>query len=128
MGGASIPWDFHQVWGEDIILDRLEFIDHSQAVALTYVEAFTLRREDLDELLVRFPEVRASRLSRSHPLQVFARVVRGPGLKSDGFTTNQWMTSRMKQSAAIACFAVHQLSCAVRCARHSIVYTTRVAV
>ena len=40
-----------KVWGEDVILDTPELIDHSQAVALTYVEAYTLRRNDLDEIL-----------------------------------------------------------------------------
>jgi hypothetical protein len=47
-----------QVWGEDIILDNEELIDHSQAVALTYVEAYTLRRLSLDSLLAEFPEPR----------------------------------------------------------------------
>ncbi len=44
-----------KVWGEDIILDTTELIDHSQAVALTYVECFTLRRARLDEVLVKYP-------------------------------------------------------------------------
>lgn len=43
-----------QVWGEDIILDNIELVDHAQAVALTYVEAFTLRRNALDSLLGEF--------------------------------------------------------------------------
>ena len=44
-----------KVWGEDMILDTPELIDHSQAVALTYVEAFTLRRNDLDECMADYP-------------------------------------------------------------------------
>jgi len=44
-----------KVWGEDMILDSPELIDHSQAVALTYVETFTLRRNDLDECMNDFP-------------------------------------------------------------------------
>ena len=44
-----------KVWGEDIILDVPELIDHSQAVALTYCEVYTLGRAELDELLGRFP-------------------------------------------------------------------------
>jgi len=44
-----------RVWGEDIILDRKEFVDHAQAVALSYVETHTLRRHDLDVVLAEFP-------------------------------------------------------------------------
>ena len=44
------------MWGEDLILDNDELIDHSQAVALTYTEAYTLRRHDLDSLSDEFPE------------------------------------------------------------------------
>ena len=44
------------MWGEDsVILERIELVDHSQAVALTYVEAYTLRRSDLETLLREFP-------------------------------------------------------------------------
>jgi CRP-like cAMP-binding protein len=44
-----------KVWGEDMILDNPELVDHSQAVALTYIEAFTLRRPDLEEVLLDYP-------------------------------------------------------------------------
>jgi len=44
-----------KTWGEDMVLDSLELMDHSQAVALTYVETFTLRRNDLEEVLLDFP-------------------------------------------------------------------------
>ena len=50
-------WRFlgaRKVWGEDIILDKIELIDHAQAVALTYVECFTLRRNALDQLLAEY--------------------------------------------------------------------------
>lgn len=39
-----------------MILDTVELIDHSQAVALTYVEAYTLRRSQLDEVLGKYPQ------------------------------------------------------------------------
>jgi len=48
-----------KVWGEDMILDNPELIDHSQAVALTYVEAYTLRRNELDDLLDEYPAAAA---------------------------------------------------------------------
>jgi hypothetical protein len=54
------------VWGEDIILDSPEFIDHSQAVALTYVEAYTLRRDELDEVLEEYPEAKAHVRKAAH--------------------------------------------------------------
>lgn len=44
-------------WGEDIILDNQELVDHSQAVALTYVECYTLRRNDMEEALAETPAV-----------------------------------------------------------------------
>jgi hypothetical protein len=44
-----------KVWGEDMILESLELIDHSQAVALTYVEAYTLRKRDLMGTIKDFP-------------------------------------------------------------------------
>ena len=53
-----------KVWGEDIILDSIELIDHSQAVALTYCETYTLRRRDLDSVLREFPQ--ASDQDASH--------------------------------------------------------------
>jgi len=47
-------WRFKRVravWGEDFVLDVEELIDHAQAVALTYVEVYTVRRHALDALL-----------------------------------------------------------------------------
>ena len=45
-----------RVWGEDMLLDNQELVDHSQAVALTFVEAFTLKKEDLLDLGGTYPE------------------------------------------------------------------------
>lgn len=45
-----------KMWGEDLILDNPDLVDHAQAVALTYVECYTLRRPELDECLTEFPE------------------------------------------------------------------------
>jgi len=60
-----------KVWGEDVILDSVELMDHSQAVALTYVEAYTLRRNDLDEVLEEYPDAKrqVSRAARKVSLQ-----------------------------------------------------------
>ena len=48
-----------KVWGEDMIIDSAELVDHSQAVALTYVEAYTLRRNHLDDVLAEYPAAQA---------------------------------------------------------------------
>ena len=60
-----------KVWGEDIVLDSRELMDHSQAVALTYVEAYTLRRNDLDDVLSEYPEpaARVAKAARRIALQ-----------------------------------------------------------
>lgn len=44
-----------KVWGEDIIITSEELMDHAQAVALTYVEVYTLRRHALFTLLEDHP-------------------------------------------------------------------------
>jgi CRP-like cAMP-binding protein len=44
-----------KVWGEDFILDNADYVDYSQAVALTYVEVYTLKRISLDEALADHP-------------------------------------------------------------------------
>lgn len=44
------------VWGEDMILDRLELVDNSEAVALTYLEVYSLERVALDGVCRQFPE------------------------------------------------------------------------
>ena len=54
-------WRFLQqkkVWGEDMIIDSPELVDHAQAVALTYVEVFTLRRKAFYTLLKEYAEPR----------------------------------------------------------------------
>ena len=44
-----------KVWGEDMIMQNMHLVDHSQAVALTYVEAYTLRRNNLMDVLEAYP-------------------------------------------------------------------------
>jgi len=61
-GMAVKMWRFlgsGQVWGEDMIIDNPELMDHSQAVALTYVEAYTLRRNHLFAVLADYPAAKA---------------------------------------------------------------------
>ena len=60
-----------QVWGEDMILDSVELIDHAQAVAITYVECFTLRRKALDAILEEhaYPRQIVQRAARRITLQ-----------------------------------------------------------
>ena len=45
-----------KVWGEDMILDDPNLIDHSQAVALSYVEVFSLSRHDLEDVVKDYPD------------------------------------------------------------------------
>ena len=45
-----------RVWGEDLIIDTPELIDHAQAVCLTYVETYTLRKADIATLCHEFPK------------------------------------------------------------------------
>jgi len=55
-------WNFlrsGRVWGDDIIIDALHLMDHSQAVALTYMEVFVMTREDLDAAAEAFTEAQA---------------------------------------------------------------------
>ena len=58
-GWAVKMWRFlntGHAWGEDIIIDVPELIDHAQAVALTYLEVGTLRRRDIYAALATFPQ------------------------------------------------------------------------
>ena len=51
-------WRFlgaRKCWGEDFIIERQELMDHSQAVALAYLEVYVLRRRALDALLEEHP-------------------------------------------------------------------------
>ena len=55
-GMAVKLWRFltkGRVWGEDMLLDNQELIDHAQAVALTFVETLTLTRDAFDEVRTR---------------------------------------------------------------------------
>jgi|EP00966_Prymnesium_polylepis_P088324 hypothetical protein len=69
-----------KVWGEDMILDSPNLIDHAQAVAITFVEVFTLSREDLDDQMELFPScgekvVRAAnRIATTRALLVYIKV------------------------------------------------------
>ena len=45
-----------RAWGEDILLDDPELVDHAQAVALTFSETFHLQRSDFEGASELFPE------------------------------------------------------------------------
>ena len=52
-------WRFYRaggVWGDDVILDLKTLMDHAQAVAITYAEAFTLSREALVDAAKEYPQ------------------------------------------------------------------------
>ena len=76
----------------DCNVDNAELIDHSQAVALTYVECFTLRRNDMEEALVESPAVQhvvqkaARKLSLQRAL-IQELVQRGQGRAPMSFAT-----------------------------------------
>jgi len=106
-----------KVWGEDVIVDNPELIDHSQAVGLTYVETYTLRRNDLDDVLLEFP-VAAQRVHRAARRVALARSLlrylcmkqgrtpRSVALRSDakGFVTvNETLTMEQKVSELYEC-------------------------
>ena len=60
-GMAIKNWRFlraGRVWGDDMILEDQTLMDHSQAVALTYIEVFALSKEALDASCDSFPEGR----------------------------------------------------------------------
>ena len=44
-----------RVWGDDMIIDDRLLMDHSQAVALTYIELFALSAETMEASCERFP-------------------------------------------------------------------------
>lgn len=46
-----------RVFGEDALLTDVELIDHSQAVAMTYAEAYSLHKDSFDGLAALYPEV-----------------------------------------------------------------------
>jgi len=73
-------WHFMRagrVWGDDMIIDALHLIDHSQAVAVTYCEVFILSRESLDQVASTYPVARdmiekaARRLRMQRALLIF---------------------------------------------------------
>ena len=69
-----------KVWGEDMILDQPELIDHSQAVAITFVETYTLTRQDLDEQMEEYPDCKkkvqraAKRISTTRAVLLYLKV------------------------------------------------------
>ena len=44
-----------KVWGEDMLIKNPELVDHAQGVAVTYVEAYYLRKSDFVRHHVRIP-------------------------------------------------------------------------
>ena len=51
-------WRFlgpNSVWGEDMLIEELDLVCHAQAVALTYVEVFTLTKAAFEEVSENFP-------------------------------------------------------------------------
>mmetsp|Transcript_6920 Transcript_6920/g.18182 ORF Transcript_6920/g.18182 Transcript_6920/m.18182 type:complete len:386 (+) Transcript_6920:11-1168(+) len=67
-------WTQGTVWGEDMILENVDLIDFAQATAVTYVEVFALRREDLEEACRMFPTP-AARLHRQARKMLVQRLV-----------------------------------------------------
>ena len=70
-----------KVWGEDMILDNVSLIDYSEAVAMTYLEVFTLDRPSLDAASKQFPTcgARVTAAARRMLIQrTFIKKVRAP--------------------------------------------------
>jgi len=58
-GLAIKSWRFRSagnIWGEDMILDNPALIDYSEAVAMTYLEVYTLHRPALEHVCHQFPQ------------------------------------------------------------------------
>lgn len=89
-------------WGEDIILDNAELVDHSQAVALTYLECFTLRRNDMEEALAEVPAVQHVVRRAARKLSMQRALIRHLVGAVKGRTPLSFVT----QSAARGCEAV----------------------
>jgi len=54
-------WNFMRagrVWGDDLILENRRLMDHSQAVALTYIEVMSISKEAVDSSCDQFPLAR----------------------------------------------------------------------
>ena len=91
-----------RVWGEDLILDTPEYIDHSQGVALTYVEAYTLRRVDLDEALLEAPAM-AKRVRRAaRRLLVWRALLKYLCLRTHGGFPNSFALRSASQGYTMA--------------------------
>ena len=81
-------WRFFKagdVFGDDIILDSEALLDHSQGVAITFLEAYTISRDALDAAANRFPQARVVieraavrlRMQRALLVYVFAVLTAG---------------------------------------------------
>ena len=72
-----------RAWGEDILLDDPELIDHAQAVTLTFTETFHLTRSDFEDASELFPEeyARVKRHIRLH-LQLQRVLLRALAIES----------------------------------------------
>ena len=67
-------WRFlgpNSVWGEDMLLESVKLICHAQAVALTYVEVFTLSKPAFEEVSENYSE----------PLQKVSKMMRRVSLQ-----------------------------------------------
>ena len=67
-------WRFlsaNSVWGEDMLLENLDLVCHAQAVALNYVEVYTLTRNMFTEVAEKFhgPMQKVSKMMRKVTLQ-----------------------------------------------------------
>ena len=60
-----------KVWGEDLILDDPRLVDYSEAVAMTYLEIYSLNRPGLDAACRQFPDcgVRIHKAARRMMIQ-----------------------------------------------------------
>ena len=76
-GLAIKRWRFlspGKAWGEDMILENPAMIDYSEAVAMTYLEIYTLDRPALDAVCRQFPPC-AARLRKAARRMLIQRVV-----------------------------------------------------
>ena len=67
-------WTAGTVWGEDMILENVDLIDFAQATAVTYIDVFTLSRQNLEDASRMFPTP-AARLYRVSRRMMVQRLV-----------------------------------------------------
>ena len=81
-----------KVWGEDMLIKNPELVDHAQGVAVTYVEAYYLRKSDFVDTMSEYPElrlhierlVRRIGIQRALSLKLF-RLARGANVQIHSF-------------------------------------------